>query len=52
MDKDSDGLDIVGFHPLAIDERGEPDYARRSPYPAILFIVRNDDHSVEKSEIA
>lgn len=29
---------LIVFHPLAVTESGAPDYARRSPYPAVLFV--------------
>mmetsp|Transcript_27792 Transcript_27792/g.26609 ORF Transcript_27792/g.26609 Transcript_27792/m.26609 type:complete len:756 (-) Transcript_27792:447-2714(-) len=36
---DDNGLEVIPLHPLMINQKGAPDYGRRTPHPAILFRI-------------
>lgn len=36
-------VSLVPLHPLMINQKGQPDYARRCPYPAILFTITSSN---------
>lgn len=33
-------IEVLPLHPQMINQKGAPDYSRRSPHPALVFTIR------------